>query len=133
MAVRLDGANLLTRQQRAECNVVELNSRNIAIARRDKALSIMGFASYQEYLSSDLWRKIRKIVFSFNSKCCVCSKPSSQAHHINYSIDALEGNVSAVKSCIVPMCENCHQKVHFKGCQFLVGRGSRKKLRKLRP
>lgn len=129
--MRLDGASLLTKEQRVECNVVEFSSSNIAIARRDKALLLMGFRSYDDYLKSDLWKMIRGIVFGINSRCCVCSSPASQAHHLNYSIDALEGKQSAIEFCIVSMCDLCHNKVHFKGSQFLIGRGSRKKLRKL--
>lgn len=130
MSKRLDGADFLTKQQRAECNVVELRL-GIGIGRRDEALKLMGFNSYHDYLKSDLWKAIRTIALRDDPSCCVCSNTASQAHHLNYSIDALEGKLSAIKASIVPMCEKCHRKVHFKGSQFLVCRGARRRLRKL--
>jgi len=77
-----------------------------AYQRRDAALQEIGFASYREYLDSELWAKIRRMAFAkWGHICNKCRDKAELIHHANYSVDTLLGRDL---SGLVPVCHACH-------------------------
>lgn len=70
----------------------------------------LGFKSYQEYLQSDRWKRIRAKVFRKCGKCKVCGNKAEVVHHKNYDEKTLRGD--CLKS-LVPLCHSCHYKMEF--------------------
>lgn len=84
----------------------------LSYASRDRVLQELGFSSYSEYLSSDLWRKIRKRVISrYGNQCRICGFPYDNIHHLRYDWKTLSGK-SLVN--LVPLCRDCHKSLEFK-------------------
>jgi len=78
---------------------------------RDDILLRLGFASYQQYLNSELWRLIKSRAFKVHgTKCKVCGKETTTLHHKNYEWEVLSGKT--VKG-LVPLCVECHYHIEF--------------------
>ncbi len=78
---------------------------------RDKALLLLKFSSYHEYLNSELWKSVRQLVLVTHGKNCVtCGKPYKQIHHKKYGVKELLGEDL---TNLVPLCGRCHKKTHF--------------------
>ena len=88
-------------------NLVDIISRNDV---RSISLQWLGFASYREYLGSDLWESIRSKVVNRESTCCKCGETANQVHHLNYLFQTMNGNDL---SGLVPICKSCHYKIEF--------------------
>lgn len=78
-----------------------------AYIKRNVRLRELGFASYADYLASDLWKSIRRRVFQRdNGRCYCCGGIASQAHHTNYKPGTLAGtSISGIRA----ICGTCHQ------------------------
>jgi len=84
-----------------------------AYAERGRLLARMGFASYEEYLASDLWRDIRlRKAKAEDGRCFGCGKQTRQVHHGAYDEDTLLGRVL---SRLYMACDACHRKCEFFG------------------
>lgn len=72
----------------------------------------MGFASYSDYLASDLWKRIRAKVFARKSKICTgrCGRKASQIHHGRYGKDELTGKDI---THLYPVCGDCHRNSEY--------------------
>jgi hypothetical protein len=83
----------------------------IEYTRRDALLKELGFASYAEYLQSDLWARIRRRVLGrYRSKCQACGGPASEVHHKHYSLKVLSGkHIIGLKA----ICRECHARIEF--------------------
>ena len=80
---------------------------------RNANLRSLGYASYNDYLSSSQWRQIRESVLMRDKRRCVCCCGSAnQVHHRSYSIDALAGR-DLSKKALVSMCGACHRHIEF--------------------
>ena len=78
---------------------------------RGVLLKQLGFSSYNEYLSSDLWAEIRaRILSRDNHICVVCSKRATQVHHRSYRWFVLKGECDAD---LASMCKGCHFSIEF--------------------
>ncbi len=79
---------------------------------RNHTLRQLGFASYQEYLESDLWRKVRLQVYVIKGRTCrMClSKPATCVHHNRYHLNDLTGRKLKF---LEPLCDDCHKKIEF--------------------
>lgn len=66
----------------------------------------LGFNDYKHYLTSDLWKSIKKhVLLEFDSKCQFCEQKSKDIHHAKYDKDTLLG----VKfDHMYPVCRECH-------------------------
>jgi hypothetical protein len=85
---------------------------------RDKVLLRMGFASYREYLNSDLWQSIRDRVLSENKKCRCCKVNDSQCvHHHDYKQHTLKGKTLRG---LVALCNECHVEIEYRGKRKLT-------------
>ena len=80
--------------------------------QRDRDLLLMGFASYPEYLESDLWKSIRKrTILKAKRRCSGCAGPATQVHHRDYSASTLKGET---ENSLVAICRDCHSHIEFK-------------------
>ena len=78
---------------------------------RNKRLRSMGFKSYQEYLSSDLWKTIRERVLERDQYLCrICGDKARVAHHTNYNNKTLCGDSIGG---LISVCYKCHGLIEF--------------------
>lgn len=79
--------------------------------RRNGKLRQLGFASYPEYLKSELWASIRsRVLERDNGKCCGCGGEARVAHHSCYTNAALTGrSIQGLWS----LCHKCHRFIEF--------------------
>lgn len=84
---------------------------------RNRVLAKMGFASYQDYLKSDLWRSIREKVLSTSGGCKKCGKQAECVHHLDYSKQTLNGERL---NKLVKLCNKCHYSIEFDGSEKLL-------------
>lgn len=81
-------------------------------ASRNYILKMLGFASYKEYLASDLWKSVRKKVYAAKGKnCYLCGKPATELHHNRYHKNDLIGKKLKY---IHPICRGCHEDIEFR-------------------
>jgi hypothetical protein len=80
-------------------------------AIRAAALAKLGFRSYQDYLASPLWRKIRaKVLPRAGGRCAFCDAPATQVHHRAYTYRVLRG---LKPNLLVQCCRPCHKDIEF--------------------
>ena len=106
-------------------------TKSCAYQARQGNLKAIGFASYADYLRSDLWGAIRRRVFKeISDKCNACNAPATEIHHRDYSVNALLGHYIMN---LVPLCRNCHNHIEFNsdGSKVLTLEEVNKRLRKL--
>lgn len=78
---------------------------------RDKLLKKLGYPSYQEYLCSERWWKIKeKVLVAYENRCILCSSKATEVHHLSYRAKVLMGKKM---DQLVPLCRSCHVKVEF--------------------
>lgn len=80
---------------------------------RWRILLRLGFATYADYLQSDLWQDIRKRVLALRSdrRCDNCEKERAvQVHHRTYDEKTLRG---LRLDRLVPLCRKCHEQIEF--------------------
>jgi hypothetical protein len=90
---------------------------------RDKFCEAIGFASYQEYLTSDLWRFVTDGLAKtgHGRRCLACGSRVGLAwHHRTYSLAALVGNFTDGDCLIVRLCTACHKAIHYRGSDFVL-------------
>lgn len=69
------------------------------------------YASYEEYLASDLWQHIRKTVWKRDrGRCRACRAKGSDVHHLSYETEVMEGKRLDL---LVLLCRPCHKRVEF--------------------
>jgi len=69
-----------------------------------------GISSYEEYLQSPLWNRIRrKCLTQAEHSCAGCGRRATLVHHRDYRPRVLQGEEL---SPLVPLCETCHEKIH---------------------
>jgi len=96
--------------------------------RRNFKLSDLGYASYQDYLASEEWKRIRKRKLQRHPKCLLCDRPSCQVHHLSYDERTLLGMLSVL---LVALCEECHHGIEFDGNRKRTLEEANQELRRL--
>ena len=96
------GSSRKVEQLPAEKNFSEYASRNALL--RD-----YGYASYDAYLKSALWRRIKK-EFLKGRLCLLCRRSASVLHHRSYDKQTM---LYGDKKTLVPMCLRCHKVIEF--------------------
>lgn len=88
------------------------NYNKVTFSKRNNILRSAGFNNYQEYLNSDLWKKIKDKASKrdFWKTCNTCgSKENLRIHHAKYRAEnLLEGKLNN----LLPICQPCHDKIH---------------------
>lgn len=77
---------------------------------RNRMLDALGFSSYADYLSSDLWKAVRASVLTEGVKCSCCRRQASQVHHHFYTPANLAGETTVG---LYPICAGCHGSVEL--------------------
>jgi len=92
---------------------------------RNILLKHMGYATYQVYLDSELWREIRKRVMTRDKfKCKICDAPAEAVHHVKYDQATMLG--TTIKH-LASICNDCHEAVEFKDGVKLSGGQARQR------
>lgn len=103
----------------------------VAYGRRKRELSRLGFSSYDEYLLSPLWGRIR--TEKLKDEDCTCygcgRKAAAEVHHSSYERAVLQGKAP---HRLFVVCPDCHKEIEFIG-KMKIGPGeATAALRKLR-
>jgi 5-methylcytosine-specific restriction endonuclease McrA len=73
---------------------------------RDELLKKLGYQSYAQYLTSELWKQIReKVLQEKGQTCTLCSSKATVIHHNSYCEKALTGEYLTQ---MFPLCFKCH-------------------------
>ena len=81
-------------------------------AKRKKASRRQPRTKYEQYLASDLWRKIRNRVLARDGKKCrACGRRASIVHHMSYHKEVMDG---INDGWLVSLCRKCHDHIEFK-------------------
>lgn len=97
---------------------------------RAVGLRAIGFASYREYLRSDLWKEIRSKVYAAKGReCYLCGEPATQLHHNRYHKNDLLGKKIRF---INPVCDPCHEAIEFEGNEKVTLRQAASQFRRRR-
>jgi len=92
-----------------------LTDRNDYTTQKDlKHVPYDMYKPYKEYLKSDRWKKLRKIVLNRdNNKCIVCgTRYNLQVHHLHYK--GIYENMDFKTDQLVTLCKKCHDIEHSK-------------------
>jgi len=82
-------------------------------ARRPSVLAAMGFASYEAYLLSPLWKALRASTMGrARWRCKLCHGKAIDVHHLDYEDATMRGRNMA---SLVALCRACHKWVEFGG------------------
>jgi hypothetical protein len=86
------------------------------VGERISKLRAQGYASYNEYLRSRHWRRLR-IAYRESDlpQECVCGEEEVQYHHTTYERIGAERLTD-----LTPLCARCHQLVHVLEWQGLI-------------
>lgn len=98
-------------------------------AQRNKLLRRMGFPSYDAYLRSPLWRRIRAEQHREHPDCYGCGRRGQEVHHANYFQETLTGKSRAG---LFTVCETCHKAIEWLAGVKLDPRRATERLKKLR-
>jgi hypothetical protein len=75
-----------------------------------EAFPALGFQTYQDYLASPLWRRIKaEELLKAGRRCAACKSETGIVHHRDYRPRVLLGDD---RSALVVLCEPCHTEVH---------------------
>ena len=75
------------------------------------AFPALGFRTYNDYLASTLWRRIKsQELRKADGKCAACGKSTRTIHHRDYRPRVLSGED---RSALVALCQPCHDVVHY--------------------
>jgi len=86
--------------------------RSKCFKKRDKWIKKLGFITYQNYLKSGIWKKIRKEKLDEkNYRCFYCGVIANEVHHTRYTKPVLLGLGDYYLSGLVVLCRNCHQDI----------------------
>ena len=88
----------------------EYSTINLSPEQRNFVLNKYGYASYKDYLRSELWLKIRADILINSSCACGCGSGANQVHHKIYT----EANlVGASRRGLIAINGACHYDIEF--------------------
>lgn len=83
----------------------------IEYEQRNAILRKLGYESYEAYLQSPKWRKLRaRVLKQAKGKCRVCGDKATDVHHSSYSEHVLAGKTITP---LVALCRTCHEIGEF--------------------
>ena len=69
------------------------------------------YNTYEEYLASSLWKRIRSQVVNRDSGLCrLCKGDGQEVHHLSYARHVMEGRDL---DSLVLLCADCHKSLEF--------------------
>lgn len=81
-----------------------------AYHQRNRVLFQLGFLSYDQYLRSPLWGRIRTQQLREHPNCYGCGCKAEEVHHGNYRRETLAGTSNRG---LYSVCERCHRTAEF--------------------
>ena len=79
-----------------------------------KSYRRLGFASYRDYLRSELWRWVRgRVLARDDHRCLVCGAYADTVHHHSYRVPVMVGTELNLLSSI---CSHCHEIISVNVC-----------------
>lgn len=102
-----------TKRSRAQKRARRQDSKREAKSsyrKRGESLASMGFKSYDSYLQSATWRRIRREKLQADPACECCPAEAECVHHTSYSLAVLQGDDVAH---LVSLCIKCHHDLEF--------------------
>lgn len=89
---------------------MDINLRVFFAIGPDAISRELGFRDYAHYLSSTIWKTIRRRILDRDNRTCVkCDGKASLVHHKTYSVAVLRGESD---DQLVSLCEGCHVVIH---------------------
>lgn len=86
--------------------------RQKCFIKRDMWLKRLGFETYQNYLLSPTWKRIRtELLDKRKRKCYFCLGYATEAHHTRYTKSVLLGEGSQYLNALVATCRGCHKMI----------------------
>jgi len=86
--------------------------RNKCFDKRDRRLVELGFGTYQNYLNSPVWFKIRDTVLvKRENQCFFCQGRATEVHHLRYTKNVLLAVNKYYLSGLCATCRGCHQLI----------------------
>jgi len=86
-------------------------ARSATYERRNVVLGQMGYATYADYLLSELWIGIRaRVMDRDHGVCRVCARKAVSVHHITYEQKVMRGEDL---SQLIAICRGCHKRIEF--------------------
>lgn len=79
---------------------------------RNQNLPYLGYSTYEEYLKSPEWEKIRDKILMRHPTCCCCDRVASQVHHYSYDLPVMLGLLNEL---LFSICDKCHEEIEFDG------------------
>ena len=74
-------------------------------------------ATYQDYLNTDQWDKLRKKVYcEANNTCELCGNPAAAVHHIRYPKTFEQDRLAN----LIAVCDKCHERLHGKNAELVT-------------
>lgn len=85
------------------------NGRRSRVLKRAQRLRKLGYATYDEYLSSPHWLRLRELYrHSGRPQACICGEAESlHLHHITYDRVGAEELTD-----LIALCPGCHTAIH---------------------
>ena len=87
------------------------NTAFIEYGKRNKILRGMGFMSYEEYLKTPRWARIRRrIIRRDRGRCVLCRGKGWVVHHLRYTVPVLLGKRL---DQLQTLCGACHEAIEW--------------------
>lgn len=93
--------------------------------KRLMLLKSIGFNSFNEYISSDVWENVRSSQLRKRTRCYLCSARATQVQPLCYRKRELLGWRRAK---LISLCKRCHTLLEFNGDRKLSMKELRRKL-----
>lgn len=94
----------------------KLNKTTIGqFSARNRRLRRMGFNSYQDFLKSDVWKKLKEYIFNKKEfkECHICGSIRYLVpHHRRYTNLHNIHSLRKMSRDLICLCGDCHTKVH---------------------
>lgn len=71
----------------------------------------IGFKTYEDYLESELWQRIRDyLTRKYTYRCTFCRDPTTELFHSGYNVDHL---LSRDINSTIPVCKQCRRRIEW--------------------
>lgn len=78
---------------------------------RKLTVQALGYTDYNHYLSSDLWKSIKRYVMqTLGNQCTFCENEAETLHHSKYDKNSILG---LQFDHMYPVCHSCHESAEY--------------------
>jgi 5-methylcytosine-specific restriction endonuclease McrA len=108
----IHGAKRMLKYKKFEASKRPPSKAAGAFLGRNRMLPSIGYATYQEYLKSDDWKRLRGKKLKRHPLCVVCESAATEVHHRDYRPETMLG---LSWTSLVTLCRSCHESIEFDG------------------